>query len=104
MISEAEIGEDPDSVIKNEFVKTFAMASSVYEDDLTGTGQLPFKYRQEHLDLLKEEEREMQGDVAMVSFFKDVSDFNLDLQPSDFVSADILQKQLAMESGDSADL
>jgi len=55
-----EIGEDTDGVIRREMIKTFALASVIYEDDLAERQKLPFKHNVvEDLALLAEEEAQL---------------------------------------------
>ena len=51
-------------------VKTFALASIVYQDDLAERRLLPFKHHSvDDLNLLKEYASELQRDVALISTF-----------------------------------
>lgn len=55
-----EIGADIDGLIRQEMVKTFALASVIYEDDLAERQKLPFKHKfNEDLALLEAEESEL---------------------------------------------
>lgn len=54
-----DIEKDPDGSIKREMIKTFALASIIYEDDLGESSRLPFEHSPEDLDLLLGQEQEL---------------------------------------------
>ena len=51
-------------------IKTFALASIIYEDDLSETQKLPFKHHSvDDIALLKKYETELQKDVSLINIF-----------------------------------
>ena len=75
-----------DNETRKELIKTFALASSVYEDDLAEKRLIPFVHTDEDLALLEEEERNLKSKLAFIDLFGDMSGLDLDLKPEDFAS------------------
>ena len=54
-----------------EMIKSMAMASIIYEDDLAERRKLPFKHKKdEDIELLVACEKELQRDVSLISTFE----------------------------------
>ena len=52
-----DLAKDTDGAIKREMIKTFALASVIYEEDLSEKAKIPFVHHSvDDIALLKEEE------------------------------------------------
>lgn len=71
-------------------IKTFALASIIYEDDLSESSKLPFKHSVADIELLASHERDLQKDVALVSTFGSFTSIVETLDDEDKVPEDQL--------------
>ena len=74
-------------------MKTFALASIVYENDLGESKKLPFKHHSvEDINLLEEYASELQKDVALISTFREFTELTGgDLDDEQLVPEKLLQ-------------
>ena len=63
--------------------KTFALAKVLYEDE--EMTDLPFVHSADDIVTLKEEERKLQKDLTLVSFFGDMEGLGLEMGGSDLI-------------------
>lgn len=93
-----QIENDTDGAVKREMIKTFALASTVYQDDLAERQRLPFIHHSvDDIALLKQLETEVQAEVTLVSSFEKFSNLlaNGELDDEEMIQADALQKHMA---------
>ena len=66
-----DLDKDTDGSVRKEMIKSMAMASIIYEDDLAERRKLPFKHKKdEDIELLVACEKELQRDVSLISTFE----------------------------------
>lgn len=76
-------------------IKTFALASVIYEDDLAERKKLPFKHNlEEDIALLTEEEAQLQRDISLISTFGEFSNLGLELSEEDKIPENALKQHL----------
>ena len=68
-------------------VKTFALATNIFLEDLAESHDLPFKHHaKDDIELLKSEQLRIMEQTSLVEIFKDLSGLELELKPNHFVS------------------
>lgn len=73
-------------------IKTFALASIVYEDDLAEKRNLPFKHHPiDDIAFLKQCETELQNDVSMINTFGEFTNILGELRDEDKVPESALE-------------
>ena len=101
-----DLAKDTDGVIKREMIKTFALASVIYEEDLSEKAKIPFVHHGvDDIAMLRKEESELQKEISLVSVFEEFN--NLLEEPlgeDDIVSEQVLQKQMSESKEDSEEL
>ena len=91
-----DMDKDTDGAIKREMIKTYALASIIYEDDMAEQYKLPFIHHSvDDLGMLKAEELALKEDVDLISTFKEFSNIQESLEAEDMVPPDVLEKHLA---------
>ena len=67
-------------------MRTFALATTIYEDEVWAEREdIPFVHTQEDLEVLKDEERDLNEKVSLVSMFGDMEGLGLNLTENDFM-------------------
>lgn len=89
-----DLVKDSDGAVRQEMIKTFALASIIYEDDLAERSKLPFIHSQEDIDSLKECEHQLQKEVSLLTIFDDFAGVAGVLSPEELVPQDTLEKHL----------
>lgn len=88
---EVDLSEDPSGAVRQEMIKTFALASIVYEDDLAEKRNLPFKHHPiDDIAFLKQCEVELQNDISMINTFGEFTNILGELKDEDKVSESAL--------------
>ena len=95
-IDDQSLTDNPE--LKKELIKTFALASAVYEDDLAESGHLPFAYSEADLAEFRTEERALKEKMSFVDLFGDMAGLGLELTEKDYVSDRQLETHLEKET------
>ena len=91
-----EVADDPSGMIRKEMIKTFALASTIYEDDLAEKRKLPFKHDPvEDVAYLQQCEKELQADISMISTFGEFVNILGELKEEDKISDQALRQHLS---------
>ena len=81
-----KIQDDSMDGVRKEMIKTYAVATTIYEDDLAEKTHLPFPYKtKQDKELLKEEIKRMSAITSLADTFGDFGKLELDLEESDLV-------------------
>lgn len=72
---------------RSELVKTLALATTVYEDNLWAEKyEIPFVHSAEDIELLQSSEKILQRKLNLIEMFEDMEGLGLELKPDDFVT------------------
>jgi hypothetical protein len=80
-ISDESLADDKSGSIKDELIKTFALAQTIYEQDFAEIC-LPFTHSQSDLDKLTQAAREINRSLTFVDLFEDFAGLGLTLDKS----------------------
>lgn len=85
---------------KNELLKTLALASTVYEQDLGDDKvEIPFKHTEEDVTTLKSIEKDYMGKMCMVDIFEDFSGLEQEMESTDYVPQSKVDQHLQQHAG-----